>query len=569
MNPALFRLMPGTIRKVLLLALSYTGLAVAWGLRLHAGDAPVSQDNERLEATRVEVATRLASAPGHLQRAALFQLAMLPEAEVRALRQWLETDPEQRLRQLTVVQGPVHAPCPLNTALIFVELGRADAPPLDDSRLLISAAGDRLEEPHRLAALDLLARKASENNENVLALEIHQRICESPVATWQNVLDLAESARLARRPAAALKVVNAWLGGSRPRLTAAQHDDALDLQAALLLEGARHAEASRMVLDDLRSLKLDAPLPSRLLQRALFATRAAGESVELLPWIERHLRAFPEHKLAVEEVAAGKTVSADYLRWLRESATIADRQNHTSIACDDFFRLAAAGEIHVLARLHALATQIGRGRELAQLLTTLQRRFSVIEISRALADGNAPAPARALLAAHLQISPENRAGWRLLTEIDIIQRGKSSAPMLWEGFLKRFPDDVPALRQLARLQIQNSQFPQALRTLQQISDEHLDEATLRQTAAIAIRLDDLPAAHHAHKLLVRQSKPPAISDVITLAELTRQNPDAAAGSVLAETIVRLPAGSAFQKELLSSATTNGGADSFSTAVKTR
>jgi len=569
MKSAIFRLMPGTIRKVLLLILSYAGLAVAWGWRLHAGDAPVSQDNERLEATRVEVATRLASAPGHLQRAALFQLAMLPEAGVRALRQWLKTDPEHRLRQLTVMQGPVHAPCPLNTALIFVELGRADAPPLDDSRLLISAAGDRLEEAHRLAALDLLARKAEENNENALALEIHQRICESPVATWRNVLDLAGSARLARRPAAALKVVNAWLGGGRPRLESSLRDDALDLQVALLLEGARHAEASRIVLDELRSLKLDAPLPSRLLQRALFATRAAGESVELLPWIERHLRAFPEHKLAVEEIAAGKAVSADYLRWLRESATIADRQNHTSIACDDFFRLAAAGEIRVLARLRALATQTGRGREFAQILAALQRRFSVTEMSRALADGNAPAAAHALLSAHLQTSPENRAGWRLLTEIDINQRGESSAPMLWEGFLKRFPDDAAALRQLARLQMQNSQFPQALRTLRQIPDEDLDEAMLRQTAALAIQLDDLPAAHHAQKLLVRQSKPPAISDVITLAELTRQNPDAAAGAVLAETLARLPAGGAFQKELLSTATASGVGGSFSTAAKTR
>ena len=561
--------MSRTSRKVLLLILAYSGLAIAWGWRLHARDVPLSQEDQVLEATRVELVSRLASAPKHLQRAAIFQLAMLPEAEVRALHEWLKAVPEQRLRQLTIVQGPVHAPCPLNTALVFAELGRADAPPVDDTRLLVSAAGDRLEEPHKLAALELLADRAEDNHEHVLSLEIHQRICESSAATWRNVLNLAEAARLARRPAAALRVINAWLDTSSTRLDAAHRDDALDLQTTLLLEGARHAEASRIVLDELRSLKLDARLPPRLLQRALLATHAADESAELLPWIERHLRSFPDHNLAVDEIAAGKTVSSDYLRWLRESAVIADSQNHTSIACDGFFRLAAAGELRVLARLHALATQIGRGRELARLLTALQRQFSVLELSKALADGNTPAPARDLLATHLKTSPNNRAGWRLLTEIDILLRGNTSASMLWEGFLKRFPGDVPAIRQLARLHLQNAQFPQALRALQQIPGEQLDEPTLRQIAALAIQLDDLPTAHRAQQLIVQGSKSPSVSDVITLAGLTRQNPDAAAEAVLAESIAKLPAGTTFQKALVSPAVTTGEASGFSTAVKAK
>lgn len=555
-------------RKVLLLILSYTGLAIALGWRLHATDAPVSQNEQLLEATRVELVTRLASAPKHLQQPAIFQLAMLPENGIHALHEWLKAVPEQRLRQLTVVQGPVHAPCPLNTALIFTELGRVDAPPVDDSRLLISASGDRLEEPHKLAALEFLADRAAENHESVLALEIHQRVCESPAATWQSVLNLAEAARIARRPAAALRVINAWLDPASTRLDPARRDDALDLQTTLLLEGARHAEASRIALDELRSLKLDAPIPPRLLQRALLAAHAADESAELLPWIERHLRAFPDHKLTVEEIAAGKKISTDYLRWLSESANIADRQNHTSIACDGFFRLAAAGEIRVLARLHLLATQMGRGRELSQLLTALQRQFSVLELAKALADGNAPAPARDLLAGHLKNSPNNRAGWRLLTEIDVALRGTTSAPMLWEVFLKRFPDDVPAMRHLARLHLQDARLPQALRTLQQIPGEQLDEPTLRQIAALAIQLDDLPTAHRAQQLIVQSSKSPAVSDVVTLAELTRQSPDAAAEAVLAETLAKLPAGGEFQKSLLSPRTT-GEATGFSTAVQAK
>jgi hypothetical protein len=555
-------------RQILLLVLSYTSLAVAWGWRLHAKDTRPSREELLLDTTRTEVAARLANAPQHLQQAAVFQLAMLPDNEVRALHNWLKISPEQRLRQLTIVQGPVHTPCPLNAALVFAELEHADAPPIDDTRLLISAAGDRLEEPHKIGALELLADQAAKNYEHALALEIHQRICESSAASWQNVLNLVEAARHSRRPAAALRVINVWLDESKPRLDAAQRDDALDLQTTLLLEGTRYAEASRIVLDELRSLKLNAALPPRLMQRALLATHAADESAELLPWIERHLRTFRDHKLTVEDIAAGKAVSADYLRWLHESSAIADRKNHTSIACDGFFRLAAAGETRVLARLHALATQMGRGKELAQLLGELQRRFSVVEIAQALVTGNAPAPARDLLANYLKVSPNHRAGWRLLTEIDVTLRGEASAPMLWEGFLKHFPDDVPALRHLAQLQLNNAQFPQALRTLQQIPGEHLDETTLRQIAAIAIQLDDLPIAHRAQQLIVQGSKSPAISDVIAFAELTRQHPDVAAEAVLAETIAKLPSTAAFQKSLTTPSTT-GEASSFSTAAQAK
>jgi hypothetical protein len=542
--------MPRSSRQVLLLITSYTALAVAWGWRLHANDAPPKNNETLLDTTRAEIIDRLATAPKNLQQPALLQLALLPEKEVLALHEWLKDLPEQRLRRLTVQQGPIHTPCPLNTALVFTELERADAPLIEDTRLLISAAGDRLEEPHKLAALARLASQAAANHEPNLALEIHQRACESEIATWENVLALADAARVVRRPAAALKVVNAWLAPTASRLEAKRRDDALDLQTALLLEGTRYAEASRITLDDLRSLKLNDAIPPRLMQRAWLATHAAGESAELLPWIERHLRTFPDHQFSVEDIAAGKTVSADYLRWLGESAAIADRQHQTSIACEGFFRLAAAGETRVMARLHALATQIGRGHELARLFTALQRRISILELAQALAEGNAPAPARDLLAAHLKTAPNNRAGWHLLTEIDVMLRGAASAPQLWEGFLKRFPDDVPALKRLALLQINSAQHLQALRTLLRISSVDLDEVTLRQITALAVQLDDLTTAVRSQQLIVQGSKQPAVSDVLTLAALTRQSSDADSLAVLAETVAQLPAPAAFQQSLI-------------------
>lgn len=558
-------------RQIFLLVVSYTALAVAWGWRLHADDAILVKEDTALDATRIDIVQRVASAPKHLQQAAVFQLAMLPDRDVRALNDWRQAQPEQRLRQLTVQQGPVHAPCPLNTALLFADLVRVDAPLIDDSRLLVSASGERLEEPHKIEALELLATQAINNNELSLALEIHERACESPIASWQNVLNLAEAARLARRPAAALRVVNVWLDQDNPRLDAAQREDALDLQTTLLLEGTRYAEAGRIVLDTLRELKPTEAIPARLMQRAVLATHAAGESDELLPWIERQLRSYPDHQFTLEQIAAGTAIADDYRHWLSEAASIADLNQQTSIACEMFFRLAAAGETRVLARLHALATQIGRGKELSKLLTTLQTRpsqpISAPQIAQAFASGNAPAPARDLLAAHLKISADDREGWRLLTQIDVTLRGSGSAPFLWESFLKRFPGDAPALRQLAQLQFDAAHYSQALHTLQQIPSDQLDEATLRRIIALAIQLDDITAAHRAQQLLVESSSQPAINDVLALASLTRQHPDAAAvQSTLTTAVAKLPAQTAFHKELLSTPQA-GEASEFNTAAK--
>lgn len=64
------------------------------------------------------------------------------------------------------------------------------------------------------------------------------------------------------------------------------------------------------------------------------------------------------------------------------------------------------------------------------------------------------------------------------------------------------------------------------------------------------------------------SKPPAVSDVLTLASLTRQSSDADSLAVLAEAVAKLPAQAAFQQSLIISATT-GEATNCSTAVQAK
>lgn len=552
-------------RQLALVAASYAALAVAVGWRLHANDVPQAREADH---ELSEIAACIHDVPSVVRHEALCQLALLTNAEERALHAWLKADAEQRLRRLTVLSGPIHAPSALNAALLFSEIERADALPADEAWLFVSASGDRLEEAHKITALGHIAARAADEGRFDLALEIWQRICEFPTAGWEKVLSLVEAARTARRPAAALRVVQRRLAAASVNPVPAWHEDAMDLQVTLLLEGGRYAEATRFALDDLRSLKPGDAVPMRLLQRAVLATRASGASAEMLPWIERHLRSYPEHQFALTDISGGKSLSAAYRRWLRESATIADRNHQGSIACDGFLRLAAAGETDVLARLHVLAAQTGRSTELQQIVASLKQKHSVLEISQALAAGGATAQAREILAASLVNEPDHRAGWRLLTKFDVTLRGDASVGVLWMDFLKRFPDDVPALIELARWQSAAAQPMQALRTLSRIPDADLDESTLRQMFVLAEKVEDFSVAHRVLRLLVQGQAAPSFADITALSTLNMQRADDASAKVLAEVLAKLPAGSAMRK-MAALPPITAAAAVFSTAVKAK
>ena len=553
-----------------LLLCLYTALAVAWGWRLHSHEAPNEAPDEAIQQTRVMIAQRIAKLPPHRLRPALFELGMLPEADMLALADWLAQVPMLRLRQVTIQQGPVHTPCPLNDALVLAEINAPDAPAIDEMRLLVAASGDRLEEPVKIEVLRTLASKSMQQNDPSLAVDILLRACDSPATSWNEVLALAEAARLARRPAAALRVVNKWLDEAEGRLSASQMPDALDLQSALLIEGGRCAEASRLALDALRALPAKEHIPNMLLERALRATAAANETGELLPWFERHLRTFPrEHAATWEQVADGLQTSEDYRRWLLQAACIADQEKLSGTACDYFFLVAATGDLRGLGRLHALARQVGREKDFARLVHALQSRpvdaRTPLEIAQALAASSAASAAHDLLVAHLKDHPQDRDAAFALTEIDEEIRAQGAAAPLWERFLKTFPDDLPARVRLAKIQIDNGQHSQALRTLQQIPAEKLDDATLRQTALLAEFLDDAPTAHRARQLIVERQPKPAATDLMALAAVSTQFEDPAQAADDFRAFAAKVTDSPFVTAL--SAARHGSVGAFSTAAE--
>ncbi len=551
-----------------MLVLLYAALAGAWGWRLQASKQPPV--DETLQATRVEVVKRIAKLPPRRLNPALFQLGMLPEGEVKNLARWLEEPATPRLRQLTVQQGPIGDAGPLIAALILAEVQRGDAPALDEMRLLVSAAGDRLEEPVKIEVLGLLAHQAAETGDLHLATDIWLRITESPVATWSEVEELVEAARDARRPAAALKVVKAWLDDAKGHLTSEQLPKAQDMQIQLLIEGGRVAEASRISRDALRALPAKSAVPEIMLERALRAATAAAESGELLPWIERRLREHPEHASTWEQLAAGRETSPSYRHWLWHAASISDLQSHHGTACDLFFRVAAIGDLKCLGRLHALSAQTGRSKDFSTLLESLQNRpqeaLSLIDLARALEAGGAPEAGRDLLAAHLKTQPEDRDATFAMTEIDEARRGPGSSMILWEGFLRKFPDDTAAMRRLAALQTADGQHLPALRSLQRIATENLAEADLRHIATLGEILDDTSTALQARQMIVERQEKPSVADLMAIAALTPQHDDPS----LAQTALAAAAKKAPQSQLLGEWLQNsrlGTAGTFSTAVE--
>lgn len=554
-----------------LLILLYTALAAAWGWRLRSNE-PAPPD-EALQKTRTAIVRQIAKLPRHRMQPAIFQLGMLPEKDVLALGAWLEQPAVLRLRQITIQNGPVHTPSPVNNALLLSEIAKSGAPSVDEMRLLVAASGDRLEEPVKVEALVALAKEARKDNDDSLATDILLRACDSPAATWDTVLELAAASRAAHRPAAALRIVTLWLDNATNRLTAKQQPEALDLQSTLLIEGGRHAEASRIALDALRALPAKAAIPEAMLERALRTASAAGEVSELAPWIERHLRSMPEHASTWEQFVSGKTVGETYTRWLYHAASIADRQHESGGAADWFFRLAATGDLRVLGRLHTLTRQVGQEKDFQKLLDGLRQRpqdaFDSITLARALSAGGAPSAAHDLLVTHLKEHEDDRAAAFTLAEIDQTMRGSGSAAPIWEGFLKRFPGDVPALRRVTAIYLGAGQHTAALRALQQIPTAQLDEPTLRQIAALAEMLDDVPTALQARQWIVEQQSKPAAADLIALARLSPQHDDPSITGDLLRAIAAKQPASSFVSSLASAITREAQAAPFNAAEQVR
>ena len=108
---------------------------------------------------------------------------------------------------------------------------------------------------------------------------------------------------------------------------------------------------------------------------------------------------------------------------------------------------------------------------------------------------------------------------------------------------------------------------QALRTLQQIPGEKLDEATLRLIASLAEYLDDAVVAHRARELIVERQGKPTAADLMALAAVSPQIEDPAQAADVFRAFAAKVTDSPYVTALSADSLRHGNAGSFSTAAE--
>lgn len=562
-------------RNAVLLLLLYAGCAGVWSWRFSTRNTESARlvEQER-EAARIsaDMTQRLEGiAPRRLITAA-FQLGKLPAEELRDLQAWSKESPIVRLRQLTVQSGPLHAPSPLNDALLLAEIRRSDTAGIDESRLMIAAAGDRLDPRVQCEALQHLATRASTRLDHSLATDILMRAAECEGATWDTVLHLVEVARLARRPAAALVPVQRWIARQPVVLTDAQMNDALDFQATLLLEGGRHAEASRIALDALRELPEKAVITEPALARAHRAALAAGEASTVLPFIQRFLAQMPEHQLTDAQIAADpQSCGETYRHWLGCAASIADASPQSDESIPLLLRIVATGDPRPLARLHRLPAAAESSQQLAVLLKTLETRprhpLRAPDLARSLSAAGSADTALEMLAAWLETHPQDIDADRARAQL-LAKQKTGTAAAAWEAFLRRHPEDMEAQRALAQAHLASGAHSRALRILRDLPASSLNEQDLRQIVALAELADDTDLVHSTLLQIIQRQEKPAAADLLALTAASQQHSDPAfARQMLADVVTRAATHAPLIAAWIDRSLRTGQAGAFSTAVE--
>jgi len=337
----------------------YLLLAAAWAWRLSTpGTVP---EDTAAQARIARIAAYLGKAPPETLPAILAGVTRMDDTRLAALERWLDEPPLDQLRRITTQESSdlIGGLNDLRDALLLAWLGQPDAPPPHDTHLMIAAAGDRLDPRVVLHAYEQLARQARANREHASATAILQRAAELPGADWGVMRQLIESARLQGEPAAALRALTSWLRRQPPDSPAL--DEARDAEAFLLTGLDRASEALE------KQIRLlgdgSAPPDPAALERALVCACASGETLRLVPWLERALDVSPDN--------------AARLRWARALAAVSELELPAATAYAAYERLLEMNDAPGIARLIALAPAAKKEAECEALLASALHRPAV------------------------------------------------------------------------------------------------------------------------------------------------------------------------------------------------
>jgi hypothetical protein len=461
--------------KFLLLSLLYIALAAAWAWRLRP--APVVED---LRTPRIErLTTYLIKVPRETAQPILMSIAFLADDRLAQADHWLGLSPMQQLRELTVRDSPMlHNSGSLRDALLLGWLGQDDKGISHaEAHLMIAASGDRFDDIMRLYAYETLATRARSQNDLETAMDILERAIDTPGAKWHLTRTYIQIARERNQPSAALTSVSEWLKTKGKNATADELEEARELQTHYLLRLHRSEEALSIHLDHLSHTQPQDPGFQTTLNHALMSARTCGQPTQVLPWIEKLLSTYPEHKLPPDKLLTHTETNPEYSHWLREYAALADGALPQHSALDACLRLVASGEPSALARICTLAEESKRSTQAIEFLSKALAHPALSPTLHTLAQSTPLA--RRVVTEALHQEPKKRDLHFSATLAEAAAK-PGSASSLWQAYLKRFPSDTAAARRLILSHLAARQPDRALRVFEDLDPKLLTEADRRQ-----------------------------------------------------------------------------------------
>lgn len=464
--------------RLFLLFFLYAGLAAVWVWRLQPADTAVAQDPQRTP--RLERLSKyLIKCPPSVAKRILMSIVTLEDERLALVGAWLSLPPMQQLRELTVRESAMLKKAgTLRDSLLLGWLGQEDSVIITkEAHLMIAASGGRLDDQMRLYAFEVLADRARREGDLESAMMILDRAAELPRSGWSITLTYVQIARSREMHSAALAAITDWLKKAAEAAPAKHLDEARELQVQLLVRLNRAEEALDLQLQRLQALPKDAPVPEAILGRALISARACHEQIKILPWLERLLACFPDHSVKPEELLTRADLDDNYLHWLHEYAAIVDRDLPPAQAFEACLRLAATGERGALARICALAEN---AKALPAATSFLHQALSQPTLRPAVLDlAQQDALARRIVTEALRKAPENR-DLQFAATLAEAAATPTSATVLWQSYLRRFPQDAPAQRRLIQAHLTARQPDLALRVFDSFDPQHLTDADKHQ-----------------------------------------------------------------------------------------
>jgi hypothetical protein len=460
---------------VALVVVLFLLMTAAWTWRLWPRvEAGTIDESVRLEQLKL-VAGFLSKAPPEVVKPILASLAEVSDSQLAVLHEWVEKPSAQQLRELTVQKSlPVEKG--VREALLLAWLGQAEKGPLMESFLMIAASGERLGEDVKLYALERLGREALREEQPKVAVAILERAAKLPNATWDTVNQLVEGSQTAGEPEVALAGLRAWIQKEGKDKTGPKVEDARDLEVELMLQAGLAEEALSGQLEALQAAPPDL-LSERVLDRAWACAVAANQTHRLAPWIEKHLAAFSEQRIPWQGLMGRSNLAPEYRRWLQCLTSVAEGTAAEGLAFDLYLRLAATGEVCAVARLCDLAMRADKAEDLRAFVKRALQEPALA--TAVLAAAQEQLAVGKLVAAELRERPRDRELHFAAAAAEAAARPVEQAAMVWQSFLRRFPDDEPARRQLVKCHLAARQTAMARRVLDEMEGS-LTEAEVRQ-----------------------------------------------------------------------------------------